>query len=164
MSMEKDDRPEAFGVFKPIGYVIVSFVNGDDMAAAASALEQAGVDSAGIHRYGPAEMARQAQSDIDNASGLASIGQELNLVKAHLELAQQGYSFLVVHAPKDDAARDVARICAEHHATRAQSYGRLIIEELIEVGSDQTQVAESPDRGLDAQTRSGVEGAADKNG
>lgn len=160
--MEKSDRPEAFGVFKPVGHVIASFPTAVDMAAAHAALEQSGVASTAMVRYGPAEMKRQAELDIAEAGVLASIGQELNLVKAHLELAERGYSFLVVHAPEDEQARQVADIARRHHATRAQSYGRWLIEELIEVGTDERQVAESPDRGLDSQTRSGVEGAAEQ--
>ncbi len=35
--------------------------------------------------------------------------------------------------------------------------GNFIIEELIEHADDESQVAESPDRGLDAQTPSGLE-------
>lgn len=158
--MNKNDRSEAFGVFKPVGCVLASFPNHADMLAAYAALQGAGFNADAVMCYGPAEMKTQAELDIAQASGLASIGQELNLVKAHLELAEQGYSFLVVRAENDDAARRIAQLSEQHHATRAQQYGRFIIEELIEVGSDQPQVAESPDRGLDAQTRSGIEGAA----
>jgi hypothetical protein len=159
--MEKGNRPEAFGVFKPVGHVIVAFPAAQDMEGAAEALADEGFQGADCVRYAPGEMARQAEQDIAAASGLATIGQELNLVKAHLELARQGYSFLVVHAPDDAQARRVAEVARRFHATRAQKYGRFMIEELIEVGSDQAQVAESPDRGLDAQTVSGREGAAD---
>jgi hypothetical protein len=102
-------------------------------------------------------MKRQADIDIEQAGVLAGIGQELNLVKAHRELAEQGHSFLVVKADNDDRTQQVADIARRFNAARAQKYGRLLIEELIDVGSDERQVAESPDRGLDAQTRSGRE-------
>lgn len=156
--MKPDKRPEAFGVFKPVGYVIVAFKSASDMAGAADALADAGFGADECIRYTPEAMVQQADRDIADASALASLGQELNLVKAHRALAEQGHSFLAVHAPDDDETRRVADIVRRFDATRAQKYGRFMIEELIEVGSDQAQVAESPDRGLDPQTRSGREG------
>lgn len=155
--MQKHDVPEAFGVFKPVGHVVISFKEAADQAAAADALRAAGFDDGGIVRYAPEEMAAQIRDQMGKASPLASIGQEMNLVKAHLALAEQGYSWLIVKAPGDDEARRVAEIARQHRAERAQSYGRLIIEELIEHAGDERQVAESPDRGLDSQTRSGRE-------
>lgn len=100
--------------------------------------------------YSPDQMKRQA--DIEHAGMLASIGQELDLMKANLDLAEQGHSFQVA---------DIAR---RFNATRAQKYGRFLIEELIEVGSGETQVFESADRGLDSQTRLGVVGDTERVG
>ena len=87
---------------------------------------------------------------------LANIGQELNLVKQQRDLAEQGHPFVSVLAPEDDAARRAADIVARYNADRAQKFGRLIIEELIEPGSGQRQAKESPDTGLDPQTHSGT--------
>jgi hypothetical protein len=88
---------------------------------------------------------------------LAAVGQELNLVKAHQALAERGYHWLIVHAPEDEQARRAATLAAEHGAERAQRYGAFIIEELIEHSVGKAHVAESPDRGLDAETPSGQE-------
>lgn len=156
--MEKNDKPESYGVFKPVGHVIASFDNEMDARAARQALQDAGFGGSDVVYYSPAQMKQQADTDIAGAGVLASIGQELNLVKAHRELAEQGSSFLVINAPADDATEQVAAIVTANKATRAQKYGRLIIEELIEPGSGEKQVAESPDRGIDAQTVSGMEG------
>ena len=158
--MDKSDRPDAYGVFKPVGHVVVSFEPGADSQAAVRALRDAGFTD--IVHYTPEEMVRQADLDIQSAGLLASIGQELNLVKSHRALAEQGASFVVVGAPEDEAAQRVAEIVKAHGATRAQRYGRLIIEELIEPGSGEKQVAESPDRGIDAQTPTGVESAVNR--
>ena len=151
---------QAYGVFKPVGHVIVALPTDRDTQEAIEALGQAGFPPTDIQHYSPDEMVRQADIDIDQAGVLAGIGQELNLVKAHRELAAQGNSFVVVRAPKDEDAQRVAAIARRCHATRAQKYGSLVIEELIEPGSGERQVAESPDRGLDAQTHSGQEAAA----
>ncbi len=158
--MNTNDKPEAFGVFKPVGHVIVAFANAADADAARGQLQHEGFTPDDIQPYTPEQMKNQADTDIENAGLLASLGQELNLVKAHRELAARGYSFLVVKAPNDEATEQVAGIARRFNAARAQKYGRLVIEELIEVGTDDKQVSESPDRGLDAQTVSGRENAA----
>lgn len=147
----------SYGVFKPVGHVIVAFPNEADCNAAEAALTRNGFSDDNITRYAPEEMQTQVAHDIANASLLAGIGQELNLVKAHGELAAQGASFLVVRAPDQEAADKIAAIALRCHALRAQRYGSLLIEELIPVGASDRQVAESTDRGLDAQTRSGNE-------
>ena len=157
--MSKTDSLEAYGVFKPVGQVVVAFPTDSDLRDARDELLRAGFAEAAITTYAPEQMVRQADHDLQHAGVLASIGQELNLVKAHRELALQGHGFLLVRAPRDEDAQRVAAIARRFNATRAQKYGRMMIEELIEVGGGENQVAESPDRGLDAQTRSGREAA-----
>jgi hypothetical protein len=141
-----------------VGHVVASFAKEADLQAARELLSEGGLAGDDITVYSPGQMMRQAERDIQNAGVLANIGQELNLVKAQRDLAERGHWFLVVKAPSDDDTQRVAVILRQHHAFRAQKYGRLLIEELIEPGSGQKQVGESPDRGLDAQTRSGQEG------
>jgi hypothetical protein len=155
--MNKTDSPEAYGVFKPVGQVLVAFPTDSDLRGARDELLRAGFAEGDVTTYAPEQMVRQADHDLQDAGVLASIGQELNLVKAHRELALQGHGFLLVRAPRDEDAQRVAEIARRFNAARAQRYGRMMIEELIEVGSGEKQVAESPDRGLDAQTRSGHE-------
>jgi hypothetical protein len=155
--MDKQHPQTSHGVFKPVDHVVISFPSAEDQAGAVQALAGIGLDSAAITRYSPDEMIRQAEADLDNAGALASIGQEVNLVKAHRTLAEQGYHFLVVHADDDEQALRIADTVKSFNAERAQHYGHFIIEELISHPDDEPQVAESPDRGLDAQTPSGFE-------
>lgn len=151
-------KHHAFGVFKPVGHVVVSFPTAEQADAASEALLSAGLTRAeDLHTYTDLEMLAQIEQDLKDATPLASVGQELNLIKAHKVLAERGYHWLVVRAPHDTDAQQIADVCRGHGAERAQSYGRFIIEELIVRDSDETQVAESPDRGLDAGTPSGKE-------
>jgi hypothetical protein len=158
MDNTETDSQTANGVFKPVGHVFVSFPTERDARSAMAALKAAGFADEDVVYQSPGQVKARADKDVQNAGVLASIGQELNIAKAQRELARQGHSFLCVHAPEDDAARKVGDIVSRYSADRAQKYGRLIIEELIEPGTGQRQVAESPDRGLDSQTVSGVEG------
>lgn len=149
-----NDREEntSFGVFKPVGHVVIAFPDADGASAAADAMTAGGIDAATVRRLDDREMVEQIDRDMARASPLAAVGQELNLVKAHRDLATQGCHWLVVHAPEDALASRVAEIARSHGAIRAQSYGRFIIEELIEQPGALPQVGESPDRGLDTQT------------
>jgi hypothetical protein len=147
----------AYGVFKPVGHVLASFPTEGDARSAIEALKAAGFADADVAYYSAEEMLSRAVSDIAHSGVLANIGQELNLCKARRDLAEQGHPFVSIHAEEDAAARRVGDIVSRHHADRAQKFGRLIIEELIEPGSGERQAPESPDTGLDPQTRSGHE-------
>ena len=148
----------SFGVFKPVGHVVVSFPSAAQAEAAAAALaRQLGLQGNAVRYFSDREMLTQIDLDVSRASPLASIGQELNLVKAHRELAARGYHWLLVRVADDAAASLVADCVRPLGAERAQHYGHFIIDELIEHASDLPQVGESPDRALDAQTPSGTE-------
>lgn len=150
----------SFGVFKPVDHVVISFPTAAQAEAAARALSEQGLEHGpehAIRRLTDRKMLAQIAEDRQRASPLAAIGQELNLIKAHEALARRGYHWLVVYAPQREQALRVAEVVRPFGAERAQAYGTLIIEELIEHASDTAQVAESPDRGLDAQTPSGEE-------
>lgn len=151
------DAQHSFGVYKPVGHVVVSLPDDRAAEAAAAALAGLGLDGEAVRRYTDREMLRQIDADIAGASPLAAVGQEMNLILAHRVLAEHGYHWLVVRVGSDAQAADVARAVQAHGAERAQHYGRFIIEELIERPGGQPQVAESPDRGLDAQTPTGKE-------
>ena len=146
---------KAYGVWKPVGHVLLSFEDERAADGAIGALRGAGFAEVELHPA--AEVAARSKRDIENAGFLASIGQELNLAKAHLELAEAGHPFVTVKVEDDDAAYRVADVVRSFDPDRAQHYGRFVIEELIEPGTGEEQVAESPDRGLDAQTPSGEE-------
>jgi len=153
--MATDER--SFGVFKPVDHVVISFPAAEQADAAAQALAKVGETT--VRRLTDREMLSQIDQDLQKASSLAAVGQELNLIKAHRALAERGYHWLVVHASDRDQAARVAQVARAHGAERAQLYGNFIIEEMIDQDHAGTkpQVAESPDRGLDAETPSGDE-------
>lgn len=148
--MDKNQPPKAFGVFKPIGHIVMAFNTEDDLHAAQTSLSQKGFGDEDVVCYSPEEMIAQTADDMQSATALASVGQELNLVKAHRAFAEAGCSFLVVRASGDAEAERVAEVARSSHAAAAQRYGRFIVEELVSSPqSGDRQVAESADRGLD---------------
>ena len=82
--MSPNDRPAAYGVFKPVGHVILAFPNESDMKGAYSALLSGGSAQADITAYTPEQMRQQADIDIEQAGVLAGIGQELILCIIHI--------------------------------------------------------------------------------
>ena len=155
--MKADDNT-SFGVFKPVDHVVISVPDAEHADRAEQAIAQVVGGSAAVRRFTDREMIAQIDHDMQRASPLASIGQEMNLIKAHRDLAERGYHWLVVRAEDDDQARLIAQAAEGAGAERAQHYGNFIIEELIDRPGGLNQVGESPDRGLDAQTPSGEEG------
>ena len=155
--MDKSDPPESFGVFKPVGHTVIAYRGTAALEAGLHALQAQGFAPAALVRYTPEEMMTQADAEIAHASPMASMGQDLNLVKAHRALAQSGCSFVVVHAT---GGAEIERVDAALHAApavAAQRYGRLIVEELIATPVGEPQVAESPARGLDLDTQAAPE-------
>ncbi|RZL31714.1 MAG: hypothetical protein EOP35_21465 [Rubrivivax sp.] len=154
------DAQRSFGVFKPVGHVVISLPDAEAADRAALAITGLGLAEDATHRYTDRDMLRQIDEDVAKASPISAIGQEMNLILAHRVLAARGYHWLVVRVANDEQALQVAKAAEAEGAERAQHYGHFIIEELIERRGDEPQVAESPDRGLDAQTPSGKESEA----
>ena len=130
--MDKSRPPEAFGVFKPAGHTVIVFRCADDLAAAQAAFIAQGFQGASMVRYAADEMLAQVDVELQNAGVLASFGYELDLVEAHRVQAQNGCSFLVIHAPDDATAQRVSGIVKTTNAIAAQHYGTFMIEELLE--------------------------------
>lgn len=121
----------SFGVFKPVGHTVISFPRAEQAAEARTALLGLGIANKAILRLTDREMLSQIDRDIQAASPLAFMGQEMNLVLAHKALAEEGYHWLIVHTPEDELAQQVAACVKPLGAERAQLYGHFIIEELI---------------------------------
>ena len=148
--MNKTDPPKTFGVFKPVDHTVISFRSDADMHTAMSSLTEQGFPVSSLVCYTPAEMMIQVDAELKTASPLASFGYELDLIKAHRELAESGCSFLMVYAPDDKQAQRVAAVVRASEAVTAQHYGTFMIEEIMEVqpgggGAHQTSGNEPPD-------------------
>lgn len=135
---------QAYGVFKPVGHIVVSFPNAALAEQGYSALQEMGIAPEDIRPYTDREMLEQAEADIERAAPLASLGVELTKIKAHRELAQRGYHWLVVHIANDAQARKAADTLQAVGAQSAQLYGRFIIEELITYGKQPQQSPGGP--------------------
>lgn len=147
--MDKSTPPRSFGVFKPVGHTVVAFGTARTMEEAADSLVQGGFAPSDMVRYTPAEMITQVNADLLTASPLAAVGQELNLIRAHRALAQNGCSFLVVHAPDAEQAARVDVMVQTFKPASAQRYTTFLIEDLTTRRETAGQSFESPDRASD---------------
>lgn len=111
-----DTDKTSFSVCKPVGHVVISFPSAQQAQAARAAIaEEPGLEGDAIRFLTDKQMTEQIDRDLLDAGPLANLGEELDLVKAHRELAQLGYHWLIVRAEGDLAAR-VAAIAKEHGA------------------------------------------------
>lgn len=141
--------PRSFGVFKPVGHIVVSFRDAAQALAAIGQLHDDGFEDADISHYSAAQMRAQVDDDLRRSNPLASIGQDMNLIEKHGELADAGCDFLVVRAHDADRAERIAVVARRLHAVTAQRYGPFIVEELIARAPGDAQSAESSETGLD---------------
>lgn len=130
--MDKLNPPTTFGIFKPVGHTLLAFATPDALRNASHALAALGFGGTGLVEYSAAEMLRLADEEIHAAGLLANFGYELDLLRAHRELAQQGCGFLIVHAPDDRLSAQVADLVATLRPVAAQHYGRFLIRDLTE--------------------------------
>ena len=145
---------------KPVGHLVISFPQAEQAEAAQRDIQGMGLAADAVRRYDGPQMLQLTDAARASAGPLDRVGQEVNLLRARRELAGRGYHWLLVHAPQDTQAAQVAEAARRQGAERAQHYGNFIVEELIDRPGDLPQVGESPDRGLDAQTPSGLEAEA----
>jgi hypothetical protein len=130
--MDKRNPPTTFGVFKPVGHTLLAFQTTDQLRSAQQALAAAGFAATSMVHYSAPEMLQLADEEIQAAGLLANFGYELDLLRAHRVLAEQGCSFLIVHAPDDGLAALVANLVSTLQPAAAQHYGRFLIQDLTE--------------------------------
>ncbi|MDQ3196499.1 MAG: hypothetical protein ACR2FI_11360 [Burkholderiales bacterium] len=104
-----------FGIFYPVGYLVVGFMKTGDAERVQRDLMTGGYDQADCLLRTCEQVTEGAQRNLDENTGfLARLGKSDEAVQIHLDAAKQGATFLLVYAPGDtDAARD------ECHPSRA---------------------------------------------
>jgi hypothetical protein len=129
--LTKSDNALSFGVFNPVGYVVVAFGSDEAASQAAQALREAGFDDEDILQYSACEEAAQMKRLLDGVTGTACFGHELLLMRRYKAMAEQGCGWLMVYAPDDDHCERVVDIALREGARLAEKYHRLVIEDLI---------------------------------
>ena len=125
------DLPRSFGVFAPVGWVVIAFPGEREAAYARDALVTGGYEADEIVTFGSGEVIKDIETHQDDVSLLAYLGPEPAFQARHFEYARQGCAFLVVFAPTDAEAERVSRVARRFGARIAHKYNRRTVQELI---------------------------------
>ena len=91
--------PTQFGVFYPLGYVIVALRSSEDAARMRQLLIDGGYDERDVILWDSTQVATGARELRQSASVIAKIfGAELEAMDKDIELADAGYTFLGIAA------------------------------------------------------------------
>ena len=124
-----------FGVFAPVGYLILAFREQADAAQARDALLTGGYEADEILWFNSDEVIADIENNRGNVSPLAHFGTELGFQERQLDYAKHGYTFLVVYAPVEGETARVLKVARRYGAQLAHKYNRLTIED-IPMGTD----------------------------
>lgn len=129
--LTKEDHPQSFGAFKPVGHVVVAMPDDASAAAAVRALLGAGFQREDVLEYTAAEENDEMDRMLQHASDFAGFGYEVKLMRRYQELARNGASWLIVYAPEDERSVRVAEVARECGALMAEKYHWLAVEDLL---------------------------------
>ncbi|MGJ0492434.1 hypothetical protein [Methylobacter sp.] len=120
-----------FGIFYPLGYLVVAFPKQEDAQQVQQDLITGGYDRSDCEVYSSEEVAAAAERNLaDNTGFLARLGWSDEAVKTHLEAAKQGSAFLLIYAPGDTDAARAMNVIRRVPFEFAHRYQRFTIEEL----------------------------------
>ena len=130
-TITREHLPTSFGTFKPTGHVMMGLPSMGQVESLTAALREAGWQAGELVIFTPRESSAEMDALVDAASPLAGFGYEITLQRRYIELARQGYGWLLVKAEDTDTASRAAAIAREHGARLAVHYRLLVVEELI---------------------------------
>lgn len=117
-----------FGTFYPTGHMVVAFQQAEDAHRVMHDLEALEHRPVDMLEVGPREMADFAQKNLQEAGVLAGMGTSVPTLRAFLEAARSGATFLIL--PTSDRLTAEHVMQAIHHVPfmLAERYHRLAIE------------------------------------
>ena len=130
-AVEADDLPTSFGVFKPVGHLMIGLPTQEQTDTLVSALQGAGWASHEVRQFTPRESVAELEDLVEKAGALAGFGYEITLLRRYLTLARGGQLWLLVKVEDTDEAAQAAELARERGATLAVHYRLLTVEELI---------------------------------
>lgn len=123
--------PTSFGVFKPVGWLMVGLPTQALADGLVAALHDANWPSADVLHFAPSETLAELEAMVDNAGALAGFGYEITLLRRYVSLTKEGYRWLLVKVDSVERAAAAAAIARSCDASLAVHYRLLTIEELL---------------------------------
>jgi hypothetical protein len=127
---EKSKYPTSFGLFYPVGYLVVGFQSREDALRVQQDLMTGGYEADDCAFFSCKEVTEAAQKNLDHGSFLPRLGAADKMIEKHLEAAKEGSSFLVIYAPDKVSADRAMNVIRRVPFEFAHRYHRLAVEEL----------------------------------
>jgi hypothetical protein len=123
--------PTQFGVFYPLGHVVVALESREDADRMRQLLIDGGYDEHDVTLWTGPQVATAARELQQSASVIAKIfGAELEAMNKHIELADAGYTFVVAYCPSDLDTKRLMNVANRFRYSLAQKYDRFSITDL----------------------------------
>ena len=125
--------PTQFGVFYPLGHVVVALESLEDAERMRQLLIDGGYDEHDVTLWSGPQVATGARelSAVSQQSMIARIfGAELAAMNKHIELADAGYTFVVAYCPSDLDTKRLMNVAHRFRYGLAQKYDRFSITDL----------------------------------
>jgi hypothetical protein len=120
-----------FGIFYPVGYIVVGFPKVGDAQHVQRDLMLGGYDQGDCQLYSASEVADAAAHDLETHTGfLARLGRSDEAVQRHLDAAREGATFLLIYAPGDIDSARAMNVVRRVPFVFAHRYHRLAIEDM----------------------------------
>lgn len=131
-AMERPEYPTSFGIFYPVGYIVVGLQSKEDAQRVQQDLFTGGYVPEDCALFTCKEVTEAATRNLDeNPSFLPRLGWADKAVKIHLEAAKEGASFLIIYAPDKISSDRAMNVVRRVPFVFAHRYHRLAIEELV---------------------------------
>lgn len=119
-----------FGAFYPTGYIVVAFKEYDDAKQVCEGLRADGYEKKDCDLYTAGEVAEATQQNLKDTGLMARLGKSTAAIKEHHKVAQDGATFLLVHAPRNADTERVMNAVRRRPFVLAHRYHHLAIEDL----------------------------------
>jgi hypothetical protein len=119
------------GVFYPTGYMFMMFATQDERAQAVDLLLADGYNGESFMEVPTEAVLGVIASTVGGSDApLPSAGTEAATVRRYAELAAQGHSALMIHAPSSEETEHIMNVLRHARISYAQKYRLLVIEDL----------------------------------
>ena len=126
-----DERDTDYGIFYPVGYIVAGFPERAQAEQVRRDLLSGGYEPEDCVMYSAGEVEEATRKNLEENTGfLARLGTSDDAVRAHLQAAKKGATFLLIYAPGDLEANRAMNVVRRVPFVFAHRYHRLAIEAL----------------------------------
>jgi hypothetical protein len=124
-------RDTDYGIFYPVGYIVAGFPEPAHAEQVQRDLLSGGYEPQDCVMHSAAEVEEASRQNLEHNTGfLARLGRSDDAVRAHLEAARHGATFLLIYAPGDLESKRAMNVVRRVPFVFAHRYHRLAIEEM----------------------------------